>query len=438
MSPGGGYYHSLGLKSDGTIVTWGYGSYGQCDVPAPNEGFTAVAGGMYFSLGLKSDGTIVAWGLEYQGPCDVPEPNENFIAAAGGLYHSLGLKSDGTIVAWGWNTSGQCNVPAPNEGFAAVYASGQHSLGLKSDGTIVAWGANSRGQCDVPEPNEDFVAVAGGEMHSLGLKSDGTIVVWGINTAGQCIVPAPNEGFVAVAACGYFSMGLKSDGSIVAWGANDKGQCDAPVPNADFMAIAAGWDYCVVLKSDNTTAVAFSSISADLREGSIVLNWETEADEALSGFRLYRALHPGDFLCITDSPLSPHARRYEDRAIEPGKEYRYQVAALTLDGREIRSLEVTACSTVPPLALDQNVPNPFNPRTTIGFSLPGAEHARIDIYDLAGRLVRRLIDKPMQAGRYQIEWNGRDERGRAVTSGVYFYRLTAGKQTSAKKMILLR
>ncbi|MCK4236519.1 MAG: T9SS type A sorting domain-containing protein, partial [Candidatus Krumholzibacteria bacterium] len=63
---------------------------------------------------------------------------------------------------------------------------------------------------------------------------------------------------------------------------------------------------------------------------------------------------------------------------------------------------------------------------------------RLDIYDLEGRLVQRLIDKPMQAGRHQIEWNGRDDRGRTVASGVYFYRLTVGKQTSAKKMILLR
>ncbi|MCK4236238.1 MAG: T9SS type A sorting domain-containing protein, partial [Candidatus Krumholzibacteria bacterium] len=162
------------------------------------------------------------------------------------------------------------------------------------------------------------------------------------------------------------------------------------------------------------------------------------ADEALSGFQLYRALHQGDFTCITDSPLSTYTRTYEDRTIEPGKEYRYIIAALTLDGREIRSTEVIACSKVPPLALNQNVPNPFNPRTTIGFFMPGTEHVQLDIYDLEGRLVQRLIDKPMHSGRHQIEWNGRDNRGRTVASGVYFYRLTAGKQTSAKKMILLR
>ena len=114
------------------------------------------------------------------------------------------------------------------------------------------------------------------------------------------------------------------------------------------------------------------------------------------------------------------------------------VAALTLDGREILSLEVVASSIAPPIALGQNYPNPFNPRTMIGFSLPVSERVRIDIYDPEGRLVRRLIDMPMEAGRHEIEWNGGNNRGQTVASGVYFYRMNVGKQTSTKKMILLR
>ena len=70
--------------SDGSIVAWGHNTYGQCDVPVPNEGFVAVAGGYYHSLGLKADGSIVAWGDNYYGQCDVPAPNEGFVAVAGG------------------------------------------------------------------------------------------------------------------------------------------------------------------------------------------------------------------------------------------------------------------------------------------------------------------------------------------------------------------
>jgi alpha-tubulin suppressor-like RCC1 family protein len=248
-SAGGG--HTLGLKSDGTIVAWGYNGYGACTVPAPNAGFVACSAGRDHSLGLKSDGTIVAWGKNDSGQSNPPTPNAGFEAIAGGYAHSLGLKSDGTIVAWGSNTSGQCNVPVPNTGFVAMAAGGSHSLGLKSDGTIVAWGSNSYGQRTVPAPNANFVAVSAGLDHCLGLKSDGTIVAWGSNFYGQCTLPAPNAGYVAVAAGFFHSLGLKSDGTIVAWGYNGNGQCNLPTPNADFAAIAAGHMHSVGLMAQD-------------------------------------------------------------------------------------------------------------------------------------------------------------------------------------------
>ncbi|UCF06130.1 MAG: T9SS type A sorting domain-containing protein [bacterium] len=434
----GGGDHSLGLKSDGTIVAWGYNNDGQCDVPEPNDSFVAVAGGYDHSMGLRSSGRIVAWGNNDYGQCSVPAPNADFVEMALGCGHSLGLKSDGVIVTWGNNDRHQCDVPAPNDSFVAVAAGYDHSLGLKSDGTIWAWGSNDYGQCSVPEPNTDFMEIAAGRYFSLGLKSDGTIVTWGWNYYGQCDVPEPNTGFVEIAAGRDHSLGLKSDGTIRAWGSNEYGQCDVPAQNEYFVAVAGGRFHNLSLEYENPNAVAFSSIAADSRDGAIVLLWEVITDEALNGFQLYRAMHQRDFSCINDAPLSPYTRTYEDRTIKPGKEYRYIVAALTLDGREIRSPEVIAIGIAPPLALNQNVPNPFNPQTTIGFSLPRSEHVWLDIYDLRGRLVHRLIDKLMEAGRHEIEWCGRDSKGRAVASGVYFYRLTVSKQASTKKMILLR
>ncbi len=245
-----GYYHSLGLKWDGSIVAWGWNLYGQCNVPEPNADFVAAAAGYMFTLGLKEDGSIVAWGRNMYGQCNVPEPNTGLVAVAAGYAHGLGLKGDGSIVAWGWNTSGQCNVPEPNTGFVAVAAGSGHSLGLKGDGSIVAWG--SPGLCDVPEPNTGFVAVAAGGQHSLGLKSDGSIVAWGNNASRQCNVPAPNTGFVAVEGGGSYSLGMKTDGSIVAWGDDRHGQCDVPQPNTDFLAVVAGTWHSLGLKTDGS------------------------------------------------------------------------------------------------------------------------------------------------------------------------------------------
>jgi hypothetical protein len=228
----------LGLKADGSIVTWGWFFYG---VPDPNTGFVAVsAGGQYFALALKDDGSIVAWGDNDFGQCDVPEPNADFSAVSAGFEFSAGLRSDGSIEAWGSNDCGQCLLPEPDSGFVAVAAGTNHCLGLRQDGSVLAWGWNNWGQCDVPEPNSGFVAITAGGSFSMGLKEDGSIVAWGDNSQGQCAVPAPNSGFVTISARNSTSMGLKEDGSIVAWGENNWGQCDVPDPNTGFQSICAG------------------------------------------------------------------------------------------------------------------------------------------------------------------------------------------------------
>jgi len=98
--------------------------------------------------------------------------------------------------------------------------------------------------------------------------------------------------------------------------------------------------------------------------------------------------------------------------------------------------------TVPPVAmLSQNHPNPFNPMTTISYGVPQDQEGawvRLNVYDAQGRLVRSLVDGPSAAGTRQAIWDGRDDHGRRVQSGVYFYRLQVGSHSLTRKMTVLK
>lgn len=88
--------------------------------------------------------------------------------------------------------------------------------------------------------------------------------------------------------------------------------------------------------------------------------------------------------------------------------------------------------------LSQNYPNPFNPTTTIRFSLPVASEVSLKIYDMNGRLVRTLVAESQAAGQHAVEWDGRDQRGNSIASGIYLYRMTAGEFSQTKRMIFLK
>jgi flagellar hook assembly protein FlgD len=89
-----------------------------------------------------------------------------------------------------------------------------------------------------------------------------------------------------------------------------------------------------------------------------------------------------------------------------------------------------------------NVPNPFNPSTLITFDLPvdrtGPTEVSLRIFDLTGRLVRVLMEETVDADRHTVRWDGRNDRGNGVPSGVYVYRLAAGGQMQARTMTLVK
>ena len=89
--------------------------------------------------------------------------------------------------------------------------------------------------------------------------------------------------------------------------------------------------------------------------------------------------------------------------------------------------------------LHANVPNPFNPVTTIQYEVPaGGADVTIDVYDVHGARVRTLVNTHRSEGSYTVQWNGEDNRGERATSGVYFYRMTAGSFVETRKMVLVK
>jgi len=224
---------TLALKNDGTVWAWGYDGYGQLgtgNIPIPNisqsnipvqviglTGVKAIAAGFFHSIALKNDGTLWTWGKNQFGQLGNGNNNDSSIpilissltgitSIAGGSNNTLVLKSDGTVWNCGLGTDGQLgnalnnnsNVPVQVSALTNIISIGRggfHNLAVKSDGTAWAWGSNQSGQLgngtytnsNVPVQVSGLagiIEVAGEQYHSLALKNDGTIWAWGTGTTG--------------------------------------------------------------------------------------------------------------------------------------------------------------------------------------------------------------------------------------------------------------
>jgi len=128
---------------------------------------------------------------------------------------------------------------------------------------------------------------------------------------------------------------------------------------------------------------------------------------------------------------------YVDEGAMAGKSYRYMLGVTDGEGEfvsPIQSLDMPRATT----RLEQNSPNPFNPQTAIRFTLDSKQTVTLAVYDVNGRLVRMLASGVQEMGTHSITWDGRNNAGATVSSGVYFYRLDAGKFSSSKKMVMLK
>ncbi len=170
------------------------------------------------------------------------------------------------------------------------------------------------------------------------------------------------------------------------------------------------------------------------------LSWDIYADEPVKGFRLLREDDGGRMVTLPPNGglLPPDTRTYVDRGVEAGRVYRYTLAAVLADGTQQLSRTVEASIPAALTALHQNHPNPFNPATTISFTLAKPENVRLSVFTPEGRLVTTLVDETRPAGLNDVTWDGTDASGRRVSSGLYLYRLEAGKTVLSRKMLVIK
>ncbi|UCH85067.1 MAG: putative Ig domain-containing protein [Candidatus Latescibacterota bacterium] len=128
---------------------------------------------------------------------------------------------------------------------------------------------------------------------------------------------------------------------------------------------------------------------------------------------------------------------FHDRSTVPEQTYTYRIAILE-GGAVAASFETSITTPALQFTLDQNRPNPFNPTTTVSFVLPREMDVNLSIYDAQGRRIVTLLNGKGSAGSKDVVWDGKDANGTPVSSGVYFYRLTAGNRTLTRKMVLLK
>lgn len=249
-----GNSHTVGIKSDGKVVSVGNNNNGQCKVSGWTD-IVAISAGSNHTVGLRSNGTVVAMGSNSNGQCAVSDW-DNIAAVSAGNDFTVGLRSDGTVTAVGNNSYGQCNVFDWTD-IIAISAGNMHTVGLRSDGTVIATGNNDSGQCMVSGWS-DIVAVSSGKMHTVGLCSDGTVRTAGLNTFDCCEVYRWTD-IIAVSAGDTHTVGLRSNGTVVATGRNVEGQCE--VSNwSNIVAVSAGRAHSVGLRSDGSVvAVGYGS-----------------------------------------------------------------------------------------------------------------------------------------------------------------------------------
>jgi hypothetical protein len=209
--------------------------------------------------------------------------------------------------------------------------------------------------------------------------------------------------------------------------------------------------------------VVLSTFTAIPSDRGVVVKWRTESELNNLGFDVYRSENPdGKFAKVNPAYIKgagtdsiPHDYQLVDESAVVGKTYYYYIESISFSGERERShiikviidasgkARVTGLMQPAKPALLQNFPNPFNPETWIPFHLADDADVTIRIFDIRGKQIRAIHLGQTPAGYYETRgnaafWDGRDSYGQEVSSGIYFYNLTAGTFSATKKLTIIK
>ena len=187
---------------------------------------------------------------------------------------------------------------------------------------------------------------------------------------------------------------------------------------------------------------------ATLSQGNIILEWTTSSETNNYGFEIQRKYqheiewNKVNFVHGNGTSSVQHRYSFMDQELQPGS-YSYRLKQIDFDGAVAYSHVIEVTINAPDIfALGQNYPNPFNPTTKISYQIPGdlskSESVNLTIYNLLGVAIKTLVNENQTPGYHSIYWDSKDEQGNFVPTGIYIYRLQAGKYIAMKRMVLMK
>ncbi|HPG40303.1 MAG TPA: T9SS type A sorting domain-containing protein [bacterium] len=210
-------------------------------------------------------------------------------------------------------------------------------------------------------------------------------------------------------------------------------------------------DNAPLSNGDASLPVELASFTASVQGNAVVLNWQTASETDNLGFILERAAGNGAWQPIASYKTNPALKgqgnasttntySFTDNTVVAGSEYRYRLGDVNVAGTVTMHSPIYVTTTALPQStvMLNAYPNPFNPETTIKYTLHKDAQVTITVYDLLGRQVKTLVDENQVAGAYHVIWNGTDAAGSQAASGAYLVRMETAEVTQTQKVLLLK